>query len=106
MKFYRGLCDTYSPVTFDEIEMETTSKAKMNGFGSVRLHLVFNLGAVTFHLNDFLHVLLLGYSLLSVSELDNRGIMTTFGDGKSTITKMGFSYHVDNRTVHYIPHFY
>ena len=87
--FDRSMFKTYEPVTNMNVEMGTKATADVAGKGSIVLSMQCGSEFKVRKLEDVLHVPTFEYSLLSVSALDRKGMMTTFGGGECIIHKKG-----------------
>ncbi len=87
--FDRSMFATYEPITDMSVEMGTKATADVAGRGTVILSMKCGSEFKVRKLEKVLHVPTFEFSLLSVSTLDKRGMMTTFGGGECIIHKDG-----------------
>ncbi len=83
--FDKSMFETYEPVTDMSVEMGTKATANVSGRGSIIVSMGCGSDYKVRKLAGVLHVPKFEYSLLSVSALDRRGMMTTFGGGECII---------------------
>ena len=87
MTYDRSLFDTYESVSNANVEMGTKATTGVVGKGSVILKLKCDSSYEFRKLQNVLHIPSFEYSLLSVGEMDKKGMTTTFGNGHCVITK-------------------
>ncbi len=87
--FDKSIFDSYEPVTDMNVEMGTKATADVAGKGSIIISMECGSDFQVRKLEDVLHVPSFEYSLLSVSSLDHKGMMTTFGGGECIIHNKG-----------------
>ena len=87
--FDKSMFKTYEPVTNMNVEMGTKATADVVGRGTIILSMQCGSDFKVRKLEEVLHVPTFEYSLLSVSALDKKGMMTTFGGGECVIHNRG-----------------
>ena len=89
MTYRRALFTKYTTIQSFDVELGDKHKALAVGKGTVALDLLVKGRAVKCILADVLHVPELGYNLISVSAMDEKGTTTSFNNGQCRITKNG-----------------
>ena len=89
MTYTRALFTKYTRIQSFGVELGDKHKALAVGKGTVALDLWVKGRTVKCILTNVLHVPELGYNLISVSAMDEKGTTTSFNNGQCTITNNG-----------------